>query len=249
MEKINDLIQMFRDKVPEIAIRTTLIVGYPGETNEDYELLLLGRSSLYTLYLQQCKDYCQSQSRQGSLCQDNIIDLCYNVQYETENWDDLLDIEKEYCGCFLDDSEYEAWYTDVIDGNGLTPEDNIVVANPACIYGECIKNTSYKFDGYDNCDPVTFCINNVDVGGDLIMTDDANLTLLNDCGSGVEDNDVDADELLALGNKSLIDQFMALDFLGEYTPYIIIAVFIIMIIAYIYTYYSKINYFIFRKHK
>ena len=39
MEKINDLIQMIRDKVSEIAIRTTLIVGYPGETNEDYELL------------------------------------------------------------------------------------------------------------------------------------------------------------------------------------------------------------------
>lgn len=39
MEKINDLLQMFRDKVPDIAIRTTLIVGYPGETNEDYELL------------------------------------------------------------------------------------------------------------------------------------------------------------------------------------------------------------------
>ena len=39
MEKINDLLQMLRDKVPEIAIRTTLIVGYPGETNEDYELL------------------------------------------------------------------------------------------------------------------------------------------------------------------------------------------------------------------
>ena len=39
MEKINDLLQMFRDKVPEIAIRTTLIVGYPGETNEDYKLL------------------------------------------------------------------------------------------------------------------------------------------------------------------------------------------------------------------
>ncbi len=39
MQKINDLLQMFRYKVPEIAIRTTLIVGYPGETNEDYELL------------------------------------------------------------------------------------------------------------------------------------------------------------------------------------------------------------------
>ena len=42
MEKINDLLRMFRDKVPEIAIRTTLIVGYPGETNEDYELLKEG---------------------------------------------------------------------------------------------------------------------------------------------------------------------------------------------------------------
>ena len=40
MEKINDLTsKVFREKVPEIAIRTTLIVGYPGETNEDYELV------------------------------------------------------------------------------------------------------------------------------------------------------------------------------------------------------------------
>lgn len=39
MEKINDLLDTFRKKVPGIAIRTTLIVGYPGETNDDYELL------------------------------------------------------------------------------------------------------------------------------------------------------------------------------------------------------------------
>ncbi len=38
-ENINDLIKSFREKVPGIAIRTTLIVGYPGETNEDYEQL------------------------------------------------------------------------------------------------------------------------------------------------------------------------------------------------------------------
>lgn len=38
-EKTNRLIQDIRNKVPEIAIRTTLIAGYPGETEEDFKLL------------------------------------------------------------------------------------------------------------------------------------------------------------------------------------------------------------------
>ena len=39
MEKINNLLSNFRKIVPGIAIRTTLIVGYPGETKEDFEIL------------------------------------------------------------------------------------------------------------------------------------------------------------------------------------------------------------------
>ena len=39
MDKINNLLQNFKNKVPGIAIRTTLIVGYPGETDEDFDLL------------------------------------------------------------------------------------------------------------------------------------------------------------------------------------------------------------------
>ena len=39
MDKINNLLQNFKNKVHGIAIRTTLIVGYPGETNEDFDLL------------------------------------------------------------------------------------------------------------------------------------------------------------------------------------------------------------------
>ena len=39
MNKINNLLQNFKNKVPGIAIRTTLIVGYPGETSEDFDLL------------------------------------------------------------------------------------------------------------------------------------------------------------------------------------------------------------------
>jgi ribosomal protein S12 methylthiotransferase len=36
-EKTTELIQTIREKVPGIAIRTTLICGYPGETKEDFE--------------------------------------------------------------------------------------------------------------------------------------------------------------------------------------------------------------------
>ncbi|MBG6132398.1 ribosomal protein S12 methylthiotransferase [Aquimarina sp. EL_43] len=37
--KTTKLLEEFREAVPEMAIRTTLIVGYPGETQEDFETL------------------------------------------------------------------------------------------------------------------------------------------------------------------------------------------------------------------
>ncbi len=38
-EKTTKLLQEFRKKVPEMTIRTTLIVGYPGETEADFQTL------------------------------------------------------------------------------------------------------------------------------------------------------------------------------------------------------------------
>jgi ribosomal protein S12 methylthiotransferase len=38
-EKTTKLLAEFRKAVPEMAIRTTLIVGYPGETEEDFQIL------------------------------------------------------------------------------------------------------------------------------------------------------------------------------------------------------------------
>ncbi len=38
-EKTNALLSKFREKVPDMAIRTTLIVGYPGETEERFQEL------------------------------------------------------------------------------------------------------------------------------------------------------------------------------------------------------------------
>lgn len=39
-QKTIDLVKAIRDKVPGIAIRTTLIAGYPGETKKDHEEML-----------------------------------------------------------------------------------------------------------------------------------------------------------------------------------------------------------------
>lgn len=39
-EKTDKLLNALKEKVPGIALRTTLIVGYPGETEEDFQVLL-----------------------------------------------------------------------------------------------------------------------------------------------------------------------------------------------------------------
>ena len=38
-EKTTTLLKRFRTEVPGIILRTSLIVGYPGETEEDFETL------------------------------------------------------------------------------------------------------------------------------------------------------------------------------------------------------------------
>ena len=39
-ENIEEIIQKIRNKIPEVTLRTSLIVGFPGETKEDFEELL-----------------------------------------------------------------------------------------------------------------------------------------------------------------------------------------------------------------
>lgn len=39
-QKTIDLVNQIRDRVPEIALRTTLITGYPGETQQDFDEML-----------------------------------------------------------------------------------------------------------------------------------------------------------------------------------------------------------------
>lgn len=39
---IYETVKKIRDKIPEVILRTTVMVGFPGETNEDYEILRQG---------------------------------------------------------------------------------------------------------------------------------------------------------------------------------------------------------------
>ena len=39
IESLTALINKLRDKMPELVIRTTFIVGFPGETEENFESL------------------------------------------------------------------------------------------------------------------------------------------------------------------------------------------------------------------
>lgn len=45
-ELIHQKIKMLREKIPGITLRTSVIVGFPGETEEDFELLLEGVKSV-----------------------------------------------------------------------------------------------------------------------------------------------------------------------------------------------------------
>lgn len=41
-EKIHERIEKIRTRIPDVVLRTSIIVGFPGETEEDFELLLEG---------------------------------------------------------------------------------------------------------------------------------------------------------------------------------------------------------------
>jgi ribosomal protein S12 methylthiotransferase len=70
-EKTTELLKQFRAAVPEMAIRTTLIVGYPGETDEDFEFM---KKWVETMRFERlgCFTYSHEENTHAYLLEDNV---------------------------------------------------------------------------------------------------------------------------------------------------------------------------------
>ncbi|MCF6350181.1 MAG: 30S ribosomal protein S12 methylthiotransferase RimO [Flavobacteriaceae bacterium] len=76
-EKTRKLIQDFRKIIPEMAIRTTMIIGYPGETQEQFEQLrdFIGEMRFERLG---CFTYSHEEDTQAYKLEDNIPEKIKN---------------------------------------------------------------------------------------------------------------------------------------------------------------------------
>ncbi|MCD9853429.1 30S ribosomal protein S12 methylthiotransferase RimO [Epilithonimonas sp. JDS] len=88
-EKTNALLDKFREKVPDMAIRTTLIVGFPGETDEKFaELKQWVRDQRFDRL--GCFTYSHEENTTAYVLEDNIPDEVKNRRVE-----EIMEIQQQ----------------------------------------------------------------------------------------------------------------------------------------------------------
>ena len=88
-EKINRLLKDFRERVPGMAIRTTLIVGYPGETEENFQELKQWVTDMRFDRLG-CFTYSQEENTTAYLLEDDVPE---DVKMQRAN--DIMEIQSQ----------------------------------------------------------------------------------------------------------------------------------------------------------
>lgn len=88
-QKTIDLVNSIRDKVPNIALRTTLICGYPGETEKDFEEMKewVAESRFDRLG---CFTYSHEEKTHAHLLNDNVPE-----ELKQERVDEIMNIQQE----------------------------------------------------------------------------------------------------------------------------------------------------------
>jgi ribosomal protein S12 methylthiotransferase len=88
-QKTIDLVNQIRDKVPGIALRTTLIAGFPGETKKDHEEMLewvnatrFDRLGIFT--------YSHEENTSAHLLKDDV-----SVKLKKQRADEVMKIQQE----------------------------------------------------------------------------------------------------------------------------------------------------------
>jgi ribosomal protein S12 methylthiotransferase len=88
-EKTNALLDKFREKVPDMAIRTTLIVGFPGETEEKFEELKQWvRDQRFDRL--GCFTYSHEENTTAYVLEDNIPD-----EVKQKRVEDIMEIQQQ----------------------------------------------------------------------------------------------------------------------------------------------------------
>jgi len=144
-EYIQNLIDIIRNEIPEVAIRTTLLVGHPGETKKDFNLLKefviknrFERLGVFTY---------SSEENTYSYCnyKNNIPNKIKN-----ERFDEIMNIQKEI-SLQLNQAKINKYYKVIIDKNengkyiGRTEFDSPEVDNEVKI-----KNNNLIIGNYYN---------------------------------------------------------------------------------------------------
>lgn len=80
-QDIIDLISRFRKKVPDSIIRTTVMVGFPGETEEDVDELIKQRKELKFDHLG-CFTYCAEEGTPGAKFKDQVTEEVKLARYK-----------------------------------------------------------------------------------------------------------------------------------------------------------------------
>src|SRR5690606_29696370 len=88
-EKTTQLLRDFRTTVPGMAIRTTLIVGYPGETEEDFNLLKQWVTEMRFERLG-CFAYSHEENTHAYLLQDDVP-----AEVKQQRANEIMDIQSQ----------------------------------------------------------------------------------------------------------------------------------------------------------
>ena len=88
-EKTTSLIKRFRELVPDIVLRTTLIVGYPGETDKDFEILKKWVKEMRFERLG-CFKYSHEEDTHAYLLKDNVPE-----ELKQKRLNEIMEIQSE----------------------------------------------------------------------------------------------------------------------------------------------------------
>ncbi len=156
-DKLYDIVYKLRERIPDIAIRTTLIAGFPGETKEDHEALLdtinelaFDRLGVFAYSKEEgtpAADFPDQIDEDTKVFyRDEIMELQQDISFDINNTFIGKDIDVIIEGYISDDDIYVGRsYRDAPDVDGLV----FVEADREFISGEIVKVHVEEAGPYD----------------------------------------------------------------------------------------------------